>query len=100
MPNNEKEVVTEVVEYLKWSVEDKKKWKQPVFGAADYLLDAFTKQMQEVYRAGWNQGLDEAHQISKETFDHFIKGVRDYAKKHPKTTLEAYLKREFPEEEA
>ena len=98
MPNNEKEVVTEVVDYLKWSVEDKKKWKQPVCGAADYLLDAFTKQMQEVYRAGWNQGLDEARQISKETFDHFIKGARDYAKKHPKMTLEAYLKREFPEE--
>ena len=98
MPKNKKEVVTEVIDHLKWIVDDKKKWKQPVCGAADYLLDAFTKQMQEVYRAGRDQGLEEARQIASDSVDHFIRHMKDYAKKHPKTTLESYLNRTFPEE--
>ena len=95
---NEEEVVTEVVDHLKWMVEDKKRWKQPVCGAADYLLDAYTRQMQEIYRLGRNQGLEEARQISKEVESFIIRQMRDYAKKHPKTTLESYLKRNYPEE--
>lgn len=95
---NEENVVTEVIEYLKWTVNDKRKWKQPVCGAADYLLDAFTKQMQEVYKAGRDQGLDEAIRIAHESRDCLIQEMRDYAKKHPKTTLESYLKREWSED--
>ena len=97
MPNEEN-VVTEVIDHLKWSVEDKIKWKQPVCGAADYLLDAFTKQMQEIYEAGRNQGLNEAIRIAHESRDHLIEQMRYYAKKHPKTTLESYLKREWSED--
>lgn len=96
MSNNKEEVVNGVVDHLKWTVEDKVKWKQPVCGAADYLLDAFTKQMCEVYDAGYNNGLEQAHEIADKTFEWAIQNMRDYAKKHPKTTLESYLKREYP----
>ena len=100
MPNEEKEVIGTVIDHLKWTIEDKKKWKQPVCGAADYLLDAFTKQMQTVYRAGWENGLEEAHQIANDVQDKTIERMRDYAKKHPKTTLESYLKKNYHEGEA
>jgi len=95
--SEENEVISIVIEHLKWTVENKKKWNQPVYGAADYLLDAFTKQMQTVYEAGWENGLEEAHKISNDTQEWFIRNMRDYAKKHPKTTLEAYLKKNYPQ---
>ena len=98
MPDEKDEVVSSVISHLKWTVEDKKKWNQPVCGAADYLLDAFTKQMQEVYRAGYDNGVDTARQIAHDCRDKLIQDMRNYAKKYPKTTLELYLKREWPEE--
>lgn len=96
--NESEEVISDILEHLRWAVEQKKKYHQPVCEAADYLLDAFTKQMQTVYRAGWENGLEEAHQIANYVQDKTIERMREYAKKHPKMTLESYLKREFPEE--